>query len=320
MSIDSYNGNTQVKRDGVEHKFTQEQIYEYIKCSRDAAYFIKKYMKIINVDEGLVDFEMYPYQEDMVNHFEDNRFSIVLACRQSGKSICSVAYILWKALFHPDQNIAILANKGATASEMLSRVTLALENIPFFLQPGCKELNKRSLLFSNNSRIFSASTSSSSIRGQSCTLIFLDEFAFVNRADEFYTATYPVISSGKNTQVIITSTANGIGNLFYRLWEGAKQEVNEFKPFQVNWWDVPGRDEAWRDQTVANTSEIKFKQEFGNCLENNSEIQIRINNTNEVCKIKIGDLYSCIKRKGSSGIPFDEDIRSAAICRYYIKE
>lgn len=259
-----YLGNPQVKKDGVEEDWTQEKVAEYAKCMSDPAHFARTHLKVINLDDGLVSFDLYPYQEKMFTHFNDNRFSVVLACRQSGKSISSVAYILWYALFHPEKNVAILANKGATAREMLARVTLMLENIPFYLQPGCKVLNKGSIEFSNNSKIFASATSGSSIRGQSVNLLFLDEFAFVERAAEFYTSTYPVISSGKETKVIITSTANGIGNPFHKIWEGSVQGVNEFKPFRVDWWDVPGRDEAWKESTIANTSQLQFDQEFGN--------------------------------------------------------
>ena len=267
MSIqtnDSYLGNPNVKRDGVEHQFTSKELKEYMKCMQDPSYFARTYLKVIHLDHGLVPFKLYPYQEKMFDHFNDNRFSIVLACRQSGKSISSVGYLLWYALFHPEQTIAILANKGATAREMLSRITLMLENLPFFLQPGCKALNKGSIEFSNNSRIIAAATSGSSIRGMSVNLLFLDEFAFVENANEFYTSTYPVVSSGKSTRVIITSTANGLGNIYHKLWEGAVQETNDFKPFRVDWWDVPGRDAEWKRQTVANTSELQFDQEFGN--------------------------------------------------------
>ena len=147
---------------------------------------------------------------------------------------------------------------------MLARVTLMLENLPFFLQPGCRALNKGSIEFSNNSRIIAAATSGSSIRGMSVNLLYLDEFAFVERAAEFYTSTYPVISSGADTKIIITSTANGIGNMFHKIWEGAVQKTNQFKPFRVDWWDVPGRDEAWKIATINNTSQLQFDQEFGN--------------------------------------------------------
>ena len=261
---ETYLGNANIKRDGVTHNFTKREIIEYSKCLKSPSYFAENYCKIIHLDKGLVPFELYPYQERMFEHFNTNRFSIVLACRQSGKSISSVAYLLWYAVFHPEKVIAILANKGATAQEMLGRVTLMLENLPFFLQPGCKALNKRSIEFSNNSRIVSAATSGSSIRGMSVNLLYLDEFAFVENAAEFYTSTYPVISSGKDTKVIITSTANGIGNQFHKIWEGASQGVNEFQPYRVDWWDVPGRDDNWKQQTIANTSQLQFDQEFGN--------------------------------------------------------
>src|SRR6056300_464347 len=261
---ESYLGNINVKRDGVQHQFTEAEVKEYLKCSKDPVYFCKTYLKVISLDEGLVPFSLYPYQEKMFKHFNENRFSIVLACRQSGKSISSVGYIIWYACFHSEKTIAILANKGSIAREMLARVTLMLENLPFFLQPGCKTLNKGSIEFSNNSRIVAAATSGSSIRGMSVNLLYLDEFAFVERASEFYTSTYPVVSAGKDTKVIITSTANGIGNVFHKIWEGAEQKVNEYRSFRVDWWDVPGRDEEWKNQTISNTSSLQFDQEFGN--------------------------------------------------------
>ena len=261
---ESYLGNPNVKRDGVLQQWTPELLKEYQRCMKDPVYFCEQYVKVIALDKGLVPFELYPYQKEMFNHFEENRFNVVLACRQSGKSISACAYLLWFALFHSEKTIAVLANKGATAREMLARITLMLENIPFFLQPGSKALNKGSLEFSNNSRIIAAATSGSSIRGMSVNLLYLDEFAFVERAAEFYTSTYPVVSSGKDTKVIITSTANGIGNQFHKIWEGAVQGINEFKSFRVDWWDVPGRDDDWKKQTVANTSQLQFDQEFGN--------------------------------------------------------
>jgi len=261
---ETYLGNPNVKRDGVIQEWTKELVQEYYKCSKDPIYFAEKYCKVISLDRGLVPFKLYPYQKNMFRQFNEHRFNIVLACRQSGKSISACAYLLWFALFHSEKTVAVLANKGATAREMLGRVTLMLENIPFFLQPGCKALNKGSLEFSNNSRILAAATSGSSIRGLSVNLLYLDEFAFVERANEFYTSTYPVVSSGKDTKIIVTSTANGIGNTFYKIWEGATQGVNEFTPFRVDWWDVPERDENWKKQTIANTSQLQFDQEFGN--------------------------------------------------------
>ena len=261
---ESYLGNPNVKRDGVLQQWTPDLLQEYKKCMHDPIYFVETYIKVISLDDGMVPFILYPYQRRMFEEFQKNRFNIVLACRQSGKSISACAYLLWYVLFNPEKTVAILANKGATAREMLNRITLMLENIPFFLQPGSKALNKGSLEFSNNSRILAAATSGSSIRGMSVNLLYLDEFAFVERAAEFYTSTYPVISAGKDTKVIVTSTANGIGNQFHKIWEGSVQEINEFKNFRVDWWDVPGRDEKWKDQTISNTSQLQFDQEFGN--------------------------------------------------------
>ena len=260
----SYLGNPNVKRDGVLQKWTPDLLQEYKRCMQDPIYFARNYVKVIALDKGLVPFDLYPYQEKMFTHFQENRFNVVLACRQSGKSISACAYLLWFALFNPEKTVAVLANKGATAREMLSRITLMLENIPFFLQPGNKALNKGSLEFSNNSRIIASATSGSSIRGMSVNLLYLDEFAFVERAAEFYTSTYPVVSAGTDTKIIVTSTANGIGNQFHKIWEGAVQGVNQFKPFRVDWHDVPGRDETWKAETIGNTSQLQFDQEFGN--------------------------------------------------------
>lgn len=264
LQNEAYLGNPNVKRDGVLQVWTPELLQIYKKCMDDPIYFAEEYVKVISLDQGLVPFKLYPYQKEMFGHFNDNRFSIILACRQSGKSISACAYLLWYALFHPEKTIAILANKGATAREMLSRITLMLENIPFFLQPGSKALNKGSLEFSNNSRVLAAATSGSSIRGMSVNLLYLDEFAFVERASEFYTSTYPVVSAGTATKVIVTSTANGIGNQFHKIWEGSVQGINEFHNFRVDWWDVPGRNEDWKAQTISNTSQLQFDQEFGN--------------------------------------------------------
>ena len=212
----------------------------------------------------MIKFKLYDYQRELIEHFDENRFSVVLACRQSGKSITACAFLLWYLLFQPEQTIAILANKGAIAREMLTRITTMLEHIPFFLQPGTKVLNRGSIEFENESRIIASATGANSIRGLSVNLLYLDEFAFVENAEQFYTSTYPVVTSGGQSKVIITSTANGIGNMYHKLYEGAVQEKNEYKDFKVHWRDVPGRDDAWKKMTIANTSELQFEQEFGN--------------------------------------------------------
>lgn len=261
---EGYLGNNLVKRAGVETQYTPEELQEYIKCGSNPVHFIESYCSIISLDEGLVKFKLRGYQDKLINHYNENRFNVVLASRQSGKSITSCAYLLWYLLFHPEVTVAVLANKGVIAREMISRIVTMLESVPFFLQPGVKILNKGSIEFGNDSKVVAAATSSSSIRGLSINLLYLDEFAFVENAEEFYTSTYPVVTSGKNSKVIITSTANGVGNMFYKLYESAVQEQSEYKHFLINWFDVPGRDAEWKKQTIANTSETQFEQEYGN--------------------------------------------------------
>jgi len=261
--MDTYLANPNLKRAHVPIEFTAEQVEEVIKCSQDVVYFIENYVKIINLDEGLVPFEMYPFQQDMANMITDNRFSVIKTCRQAGKTTTSAAVILWHVLFNESYTIAILANKLSTAREILSRVQRAYENLPMWLQQGVIVWNKTSIELENGSQIIASSTASSAIRGYSINFLYLDEFAFVPRniQDDFFTSVYPTIISGTNTKVVITSTPNGF-DLFYKIWINSVEKRNEYSNFMVNWWDVPGRDEEWKQKTIANTSEDQFRQEF----------------------------------------------------------
>ena len=258
-----YLGNPNLKRANVAQNFTAEEVEEFVKCSKDPVYFITNYIKIISLDEGLVPFELYPFQADMVNKFHDNRFNIAKLPRQSGKSTVVTAYLLWYSIFNDNVNVAILANKAATAREMLQRLQLSYENLPKWLQQGVVNWNRGSLELENGSKIMAASTSASAVRGMSFNIIFLDEFAFIptHIADEFFSSVYPTISSGKSTKVIIISTPKGM-NMFYKLWHDAELNRNEYVTTEVHWSEVPGRDENWREQTIANTSEEQFNQEF----------------------------------------------------------
>jgi hypothetical protein len=262
-SMDNYLANPNLKRAHVPIGFTSDQVEEVIKCSQDVVYFIKNYVKIINLDEGLVPFDMYPFQEEMANTISDNRFTVIKTCRQAGKTTTSAAVILWHVLFNESYTIAILANKLNTAREILSRVQRAYENLPKWLQQGVIVWNKTNIELENGSQIIASSTASSAIRGYSINFLYLDEFAFVPRTiqDDFFTSVYPTIISGSNTKVVITSTPNGF-DLFYKIWINSVEGRNEYQNFMVNWWDVPGRDEEWRQKTIANTSEDQFRQEF----------------------------------------------------------
>jgi len=258
-----YLGNPNLKRANIAQNFTDEQVEEFIKCSQDPVYFITHYIKIISLDKGLVPFDLYDFQEDMVERFHAHRFNIAKLPRQSGKSTVVTAYLLWYTLFNDNVNVAILANKAATAREMLQRLQLSYENLPNWMQQGVVNWNRGSLELENGSKIMAASTSASAVRGMSFNIIFLDEFAFIptHIADEFFSSVYPTISSGKSTKVIIISTPKGM-NMFYKLWHDAEKGKNEYTTTEVHWSQVPGRDAEWKEQTIKNTSEEQFNQEF----------------------------------------------------------
>ncbi len=263
MSNDAYLGNPNLKKVNTPVEFTQENIIEYKKCQDDPLYFMQNYIQIVSLDEGLVPFKMYDFQKKIVKTIHENRFTICKLPRQSGKSTTVVSYLLHYALFNPNSNIAILANKSSTARDILSRVQLAYENLPKWLQQGVINWNKGNIELENKATIVAAATSSSAIRGSSFNIIFLDEFAFVpaNIAESFFSSVYPTISSGEKTKMIIVSTPKGM-NQFYKLWIDAETKKNDYIPIEVHWSEVPGRDENWKDMTIRNTSPEQFQQEF----------------------------------------------------------
>ncbi len=258
-----YLGNPNLKKANTPIEFTEDQIIEFLKCKENPVYFARKYVKIVSLDEGLVPFNMYPFQEKLIQNFHDNRFNICKMPRQTGKSTTCVSYLLHYAIFNDNVNIAILANKASTARDLLGRLQLAYENLPKWMQQGIIAWNKGSLELENGSKISANSTSSSAVRGGSYNVIFLDEFAFIPNhiADDFFASVYPTISSGQSTKVIIVSTPRGM-NHFFRMWHDAERDKNEYVPTDVHWSEVPGRDDKWKEQTIANTSESQFRVEF----------------------------------------------------------
>ena len=266
MNLDdrsAYKSNPLLKQRGVQIDFTREQVQEVIKCSQNPEYFLENYIKVISLDDGIVPFIPYPFQRKLIDSFHNNRFSICKLPRQSGKSVTVTAYLIHQALFRDNINIAILANKRETAFELMAKLQTSYENLPKWLQQGVLGWNKGSIELENGSRITASSTSSSAVRGFSYNIVMLDEFAFVptNVADEFFSSVYPTISSGKSTKVIIVSTPNGM-NHFYKLWNDAENGRNSYRHTEAHWSEVPGRDAAWQAETIANTSEQQFQQEF----------------------------------------------------------
>ena len=264
--LKGYNGNALLKRSNQNIEWTQEMFNEYVKCSNDVVYFTEKYMKIINIDKGLVSFKLYDYQKEMLRSMADNRFNIIATARQAGKSTVTCAFVMWYIIFHAEKTVALLANKGETAREILGRIQLAYQHLPRWLQQGVKEWNKGSMELENNSRVLAAATSSDNIRGYSINLLFIDEAAFIENWDSFFTSVYPTISSGKESKIVLVSTPNGL-NHFYSLWVNAKENRNGYIPIEVTYDRVPGRDAAWKEQTLAsmNFDVAKFEQEY--CVE-----------------------------------------------------
>ena len=296
---DQYRDNPLLKKAGIEFEFTKEQLEEYVKCSNDPLYFTKNYVKIVTLDEGLAPFEPYEYQNKIIRTVHENRFVICKMPRQSGKTTTIVSYLLHYVLFNPDMNVAILANKQSTAIEILHRFKTAYENLPKWLQQGVFSWNKGSIELENGSRILAASTSSSAVRGSSFNLIFIDEFAFIPHeiAEEFFASVYPTISSGSETKVLLVSTPKGL-NMFYKFWTDAVNKRNLYIPVEVRWQDVPGRDEKWKQETIANTSQEQFNQEFESLA---PDTKIIINNQETTLGELYDDLYSSNPTEKNSG-------------------
>lgn len=258
-----YMGNPHLLREGEVHSYTKHELIEFHKCKKDPVYFAETYMKIVTLDDGIQPFKMWDFQKKTVRAFEDNRFVICKYPRQMGKSTCAVAYMLHYVIFHSNVQVGILANKANTAREILGRLQLAYEKLPKFLQQGIKQWNKGSIELGNESKILAESTSASSVRGYTFNLIFLDEFAHVdnNLAEEFFQSTFPTISSGVSSKVIVVSTPNGM-NHFYSMWKGAVDQRSDYIPLEVHWSEHPKRDAKWKRDMIRNTSQEQFDQEF----------------------------------------------------------
>lgn len=266
MANDRYLNNINLPRAGLKHNWTIDMVQEFKRCAEDPIYFAEKYIKIVHVDHGLIPIRLYEYQKEIINNTFEVRNNIICTSRQAGKTTTACVVILHYIIFNTYKTVALLANKGDSAREILDRVKTSFESLPDWIKPGVVEWNKGSVQFENGCKILAGSTSSSSIRGKSVSYCYIDETAFVENWDEFYTSVYPTLSSGKETKLLFTSTPNGL-NHFYEFWEGAQAEGdawNGFRHVEVKWDRVPGRDEKWKDDTLKsmNYDNEKFAQEF----------------------------------------------------------
>jgi len=258
-----YKGNPNLKGAGVEVQMTVAQRKEFMRCATDPVYFGERYVKIVNVDKGLMLIKMYDFQKEFVRAFHKERFVIGKVGRQAGKTTSFVVYCLWYIIFHKNVSVAILANKAPTARDILGRIKLAYEYLPQWMQHGVVKWDMGSIQLDTGSKVMAGSTSSSAIRGTAQNLVYLDEFAFVpnNLAEEFFRSVYPVIASGRTTKTFIISTPKGM-NHYYKMWVRAKSGENEYKAIEVAWNDIPGRDEEWKRETIANIGQSAWDQEF----------------------------------------------------------
>lgn len=258
----SYHGNINLKPIGYKHNFTPEQLAELAMCEEDPIYFIENYCMIVSLDQGLVPFKLYECQKRKVRHILDNRKAILMEGRQQGKTITSAACILWYTLFQDSKTVAILANKTVAAREVMSRYQGMFENLPLWMQQGVKTWNKGDVELENGSKVFTAATTASGIRGKSVNWLYIDEAAIIPNtvAEQFFASVYPTISAGQTTKILLTSTPLGY-NHFWKFWNEAEKGVNGFEPMFIPYTEIPGRDDAWAEEQLKMLGELKFNQE-----------------------------------------------------------
>jgi hypothetical protein len=262
MASLTYNSNPNLKSNGVNVGYTEDQVLEYIKCSKDPIYFIENYIKILTLDDGLILFKLFDYQINFINSIHNNARTIGMFPRQHGKTTTVAAYLVWYCNFNNGKNVAMLANKVASAREVMSRFQMMFEELPSWLQTGVVEWNKGTIVLENKSKAFISATTSSGIRGKTCNLLYLDELSSVpnNVAEEFFASTYPTISSGESSKVIITSTPIGY-NHFYKMWNDSEQGINGFVNTRVEYWEHPKHDKIWADKQKELLGDVKYCQE-----------------------------------------------------------
>ena len=258
-----YRGNTSLRKPNLNFQYTEEELQEIIRCKQDIIYFANKYC-YLKTETGVRSIKLRPYQEKLLRHYQDNRFSIVCQSRQSGKTTTTAIFIVWFTCFHVDKTFGIIANKDLIAQEVFRKIKTIVEDLPFFLKPGCYSFGPVSYSFDNGCKCLYRTATIDSMQGFTLDGMLWDEAAYVKekKAREFWVNIYPTISSISKSKIIIASTPNG-KNLYFELWQGAINGTNKFKPFRVDWWQVPGHDDQWAAQERANIGEEGFAQQYG---------------------------------------------------------
>jgi hypothetical protein len=265
IKLPFYEGRQFLKKGNIVFEYTDEEITELARCAKDIVYFAEKYA-VVMTDEGIQQVKLRDYQKDMLRNFQNDRFNIVLAARQMGKTVTASIFNAWYVTFNMDKNTLLLANKSDSTKEIIDKAKTVIENLPFFMKPGIIKYDVMNVRCDNGCRLIGQSTTAKSGIGFTIHNLYLDEFAHVHPsiADSFYENVYPTLSSSKVSRITITSTPNGF-NKFYQIYAAADRGDNEYLATRIDWWQHPDRDEAWYERELANLGSIEaFNKQYGN--------------------------------------------------------
>ena len=260
-----YEGKQFLRKGNIVFEYTDDEIAELARCATDIVYFAEKYA-VVMTDDGIKRVKLREYQKRMLRNFQSERFNIVLASRQMGKTVTASIYNAWYVTFNTDKNTLLLANKSDTTKEIIDKAKVVLENLPFFMKPGIIKYDVMNVRCDNGCRLIGQSTTAKAGIGFTIHNLYIDEFAHIHPsiADSFYENVYPTLSASKVSRLTITSTPNGF-NKFYEIYAAAERGDNEYTSMRIDWWEHPERDDAWYQRELGNLGSIEaFNKQYGN--------------------------------------------------------
>lgn len=265
VSSPFYEGKQHLRKGNIVFEYTDEEIQEIARCANDIVYFAEKYA-VVMTDDGIQRVKLRDYQKVMLKNLQHNRFNIVLASRQMGKTVTSSIFNAWFIIFNFDKNTLLLANKADSTKEIIDKAKVVIEHLPFYMKPGIIKYDVMNVRADNGCRLVGQSTTQKAGIGFTIHNLYLDEFAHIpsNIVDVFYENVYPTLSASKISRINITSTPNGF-NKFYEIWSASEKGDNAYTPLRIDWWQHPDRDDAWYKRELANLgSEEAFNRQYGN--------------------------------------------------------
>lgn len=298
-----------IRKAGLVFEYTPEEITEIAKCSNDVIYFANNYCYCLQGSKGYKRMKLRKYQERMLHDYQNNHFNCVCSSRQIGKTVTAGIFLLHESLFNVDRNIGIAANKFATAVEIMDKIKEMMSYLPFFLLPGMVVNNRASMTFDNGCRIIAQATTKRSFIGYTIHTLYLDEFAHVEPhiLNEFYENIMPTVSSMEDSKIIVTSTPNGY-NKFYELYQGGIEHKNSYNSIRVDWWEVPGRDDDWKEKMIADCGGIdEFMRQYGNSFLTTGNMLLSPETLEFMQKNKQDFVYKSIPQIDDN---FEEDFRN----------